>query len=80
MKKVRKWFEPEGVVTTLRAVYPKRQVVCALVWDQALRSRALSDSAAELARAASARTADGAAADAIVVIDLKGIVQLHIVP
>ena len=80
VKKVRKWFEPEGVVTMLRAVYPKRQVVCALVWDQALRSRALSDSAAELARAASARTADGAAADAIVVIDLKGIVQLHIVP
>ena len=80
VKKVYKWFEPEGVVTTLRAVYPKRQVVCALVWDQVLRSRALSDSAAGLTRDASARTADGAAIDAIVVIDLEGIVQLGIVP
>jgi hypothetical protein len=80
VKKVRKWFESEGVVMKLQAAYPKRQVVCALVWDQVLPTRALSDSAAALARAASARTADGAAADAIVVIDLKGIVQLHIVP
>jgi hypothetical protein len=62
VKKVRKWFEPKGVATTLRAAYPKRRVVCALVWDQALRKRALSDSAAELARAGSGRAADRAAA------------------
>jgi hypothetical protein len=80
VKKVRKWFEPEGVVTTLRVAHPKRQVVCALVWDQALRTRALSESAAELARAVSERKAVGAAADAVVVVDLVGIVQLGIIP
>jgi hypothetical protein len=64
----------------LRAAHPTRQVVCALVWDQVLQSRALSDSAAALTRSGSARKAPDAAADAIVVIDLEGIVCLGIVP
>ncbi len=80
VKKVRKWFEPEGVVTTLRVAHPKRQVVCALVWDQALSSRKLPDSAAALERAGSGRAAYGAAADSIVVINLAGIVHLGILP
>jgi alkyl hydroperoxide reductase subunit AhpC len=55
--------------------------VSALVWDQVLGSRTLSDNATALARAESGRAAAaGAAADAIVVIDLDGIVRLHIVP
>jgi hypothetical protein len=81
VKKVLKWFAPEGVVTTLRAAHPKRQVVCALVWDQALRLRNLSGNADALGRSGTGRVADGsAAADSIVVIDLEGIVQLGIVP
>jgi hypothetical protein len=81
VKKVLKWFEPDGVVATLRAANPKRQVVCALVWDQALSARALSENAAALERSGTGRFADGsAAADSIVVIDLEGIVQLGIVP
>ena len=81
VKKVLKWFGPEGIVTTLRAANPKRQVVCALVWDQALSARALSENAAALERSGTGRAADGsAAADSIVVIDLEGIVQLGIVP
>ena len=79
--KVHKWFEPEGIVTTLRAANPKRQVVCALVWDQALGARTHLMNAAALKRSGTERVADGsAAADSIVVIDLEGIVQLGIVP
>ena len=80
VEKVLKWFEPKGVVSTLRAAHPKRQVVCALIWDQVLRSRKLKGSVAALARAGSGRAAVGAAADAIVVIDLDGIVYLGVIP
>ena len=85
VKKVLKWFGPEGVVTALRAAYPQRQVVSALVWDQVLDSRPLSKSAAALARAGSGRAAGAGAGaagatDAVVVIDLDGIVRLYIVP
>jgi hypothetical protein len=55
-------------------------LVSALVWDQVLGSRKLSDNAASLARAGSGRAAAAGAADTIVVIDLDGIVRLHIVP
>ena len=81
VKKVLKWFEAEGVVTTLRAAYPKRRVVCALVWDQVLGARTISENAAELVSSASGRVAAGTiVADSVVVIDLDGITRLHIVP
>jgi hypothetical protein len=80
VKKVLKWFEPGGVATMLRAAHPRRQLVSALVWDQVLGKRELSDNATALARAGSARAAAADAADAIVVIDLDGVVRLHIVP
>ncbi len=80
VKKLLKWFGTEGVVSTLRAAYPQRQLVSALVWDQVLGSRTLSDNAAALARAGSGRASAAGAADTIVVIDLDGIVRLHIVP
>jgi len=48
VKKVRKWFGPDGIVTMLRALFPSRQVVSALVWDQVLVDREVSNTAAAL--------------------------------
>lgn len=89
VKKVRKWFGPDGIVTMLRALFPSRQVVSALVWDQVLVDREVSNTAAalsigkgpDLADAATAATNTKAAiGEHVVVIDKEGILRLHIVP
>jgi hypothetical protein len=48
VQKVRKWYGPEGTVTTLQAAFPSRKVVAVLVWDQILVVRKISAEAAAL--------------------------------
>jgi hypothetical protein len=82
--KVRKWFGPRGIVTQLRETF-KRDVRCALIWNEALGVSKAGPEAVALSHGMGTDPEKDyepgtAVGEEVVVIDLDGIVLLNIIP
>ena len=82
--KVRKWFQPDGIVAKLRTIF-KREVLCALIWNEPLGVSKAGPEAVALSHGMGTDPEKGyepgtAVGEEVVVIDLDGIVLLNIVP
>jgi hypothetical protein len=75
VSKVRSWFAADGFASQLQAAHPTRRIVCALVWDQVLGSRAVNGNVKALSNGAASAESVG---DNFVVLDQLALVRLGI--
>jgi hypothetical protein len=75
VSKVRSWFAADGFASQLQAAHPTRRIVCALVWDQVLGSRAVNGNVKALSNGAAPAESVG---DNVVVLDQLALVRLGI--
>ena len=90
INKVRKWFRgvgtlsdkgkvlPAGIVTVLRAAYPRRSIVCALCWPETLLDAGSKSAYMELVEDAAKASSSGAAAVRVAVVDRVGLQELGV--